>query len=68
MTYIKIHEIGEYAICRDSDMHFYVYTYDKETKKTFYRSLHADDLEAAIAAVRSLVERGTETPTMDRPR
>jgi hypothetical protein len=49
-------------------MHFYVYTYDKETKKTFYRSLHADDLEAAIAAVRSLVERGTETPTMDRPR
>jgi hypothetical protein len=59
MAYVKIHEIGEYAVCRDSDTsHFYVYTYDKETKKTFYRSLHTDDLEAAIAAVRSLVERG----------
>jgi integrase len=58
MPYLKIHEIGEFAVCRDSDTsHFYVYTYDKETKKTFYRSLHTDDLEAAIAAVRSLVER-----------
>jgi integrase len=59
MAYTKIHKMGEYAVCsHDTTDNLYVYTYDKEQQKSFYRTLGTTDLEAAIAAVRSLVERG----------
>ncbi|WMT76529.1 hypothetical protein [Bradyrhizobium sp. Ash2021] len=59
MAYTKIHKMGEYAVCsHDTTDNLYVYTYDKEQQKSFYRTLGTTDLEGAIAAVRSLVERG----------
>ena len=59
MAYTKIHKMGDYAVCSyDTTDNLYVYTYDKEQQKSFYRTLGTTDLEAAIAAVRSLVERG----------
>jgi integrase len=59
MAYTKIHKIGEYSVCTYSKADsFYVGGYDKLEQKSFYRTLDTNDLEAALAAVRSLVERG----------
>jgi integrase len=58
-AFVKVHEIGDFAVCRHTvTAYFYVYGYDKESQKTFHYTLGTKDLEAAIAAVRSLVERG----------
>ncbi|MBB4366765.1 integrase [Bradyrhizobium sp. CIR18] len=48
-----------YIICTyDGTNNLYVGGYDKDKKTSFYRSLGTTDLEAAMAAVRSLIERG----------
>lgn len=58
-AFITIHEIGEYEVRRHIETaYFYVCGYDKETQDSFQRSLKTKDLEVAIEAVRSLVERG----------
>lgn len=59
MAYAKIHTMGEYTVCSHGKSdNLYVGGYDREEQTSFYRSLGTTDLETALVAVRSLIERG----------
>jgi hypothetical protein len=58
MAYAKLVTVGHYKVCRHIDTGcLYVAGYDPETRKSFYRSLRTNDLESAVVATRSLVDR-----------